>query len=125
MGSEDDVFDGGATGEVGGGMFEAEEDGAGDGGVGEILNGFVEDVAGVEVGGNQDVGMASDSGLSGFFGADARINGGVELHFAIDQDFWEFCSGDLHGLSDSVDGRILATGAEGGETEHGDFGLVV
>jgi len=88
----DDVGDGAAAGEVGNDVVEALEDGAGDSEAGELLEGFVDEVAGVEVGGDEDVGLTGDlvgfgahGGLA-FVEADAGINGGVKLHFSGDEE---------------------------------------
>lgn len=95
---EEDVGDGAAARKVGDGEVEALEDGAGDGKTGELLEGFVKDIAGIEVGGDEDVGLAGDMGevgiirwsvsgpFGGLFGGDGRVEGGVELHFAVDKE---------------------------------------
>ncbi len=84
--SEDDVGDGAAAGEVGDGEIEALEDGAGDGEASKLFEGFVEKVAGVEVGSNEDIGLAGDGGGGEFFGSDGGIESGIELHFAVDKE---------------------------------------
>lgn len=81
---EEDVGDGAAARKVGDGEVEALEDGAGDGETGELFEGFVKDIAGIEVGGDEDVGLAGDGGIWELFGGDGRIDGGVELHFSVD-----------------------------------------
>lgn len=84
--SEDDVGDGAAAGEVGDGEIEALEDGAGDGEASKLFEGFVEEVAGVEVGSNEDIGLAGDGRGGEFFGGDGGVQGGIELHFAVDEE---------------------------------------
>lgn len=50
----------------------------------DLLKSFVEKVTGIEVGGDEDVGLAGDGGIWELFGGDGRIDGGVELHFSVD-----------------------------------------
>lgn len=64
----------------------------------DLLKSFVEKVTGIEVGGDEDVGLAGDRGevgvirwsvsgpFGGLFGGDGRVEGGVELHFAVDKE---------------------------------------
>ena len=61
------------------------DDGAGDGETAELLEGFVKDVAGIEVGSDEDVGLTLQGTIRDFFGGDCGIDGGVELHFAVDK----------------------------------------
>ena len=107
-----DVTLGGAAGEVGDRAIKTLENRADGSGAGELLHGFVEDVAGVEVGADEDVGAAGDGGVGGFFGADFEVDGGVELHFAVDEDvgglFFNVCDGS----AGDVDSGIFAAGAE-------------
>lgn len=88
----DDVGDGAAAGEIGDDMIKTLEDGACDGETGELFKNFVDEVAGIEVGGDEDVGLAGDlvgfgvgEGLT-FVEADARIDCCVELHFSGDDE---------------------------------------
>ncbi len=62
------------------------KDGAGDGEAAKLLEGFVEEIASIKIGGNEDVGMAGDGGIRGFFLADYRIHGGVKLHLSVDEN---------------------------------------
>lgn len=84
----DNVGDGAAAGEVGDDVVETLEDGAGDSEAGELLEDFVDEVTGVEVGGDEDVGLAGNLAGFGvdrgraFAETDAWIDGGVELHFS-------------------------------------------
>lgn len=72
-------------------MVEALENGAGDSKAGELLEYFVDKVAGVEIGSDEDVGTASN--LVGFgvgnklvlVDPDAGVDGGVKLHFSGDE----------------------------------------
>lgn len=114
---EDDVFDGAATGEVGNGELETLENGSSDCEAGKLLESFVENIASVEVGCNEDVGSAGDWGIGGLFLTNARIDGGVELELAVDENGGIFESVDDE-LSVS-DGIVVATAAEGGEREQG------
>ncbi len=68
----------------------------------DLLEGFVEEIARVEIGGDENVGLAGDGRkidvvrwgaggpFGGFFGGDGGAEGGVELHFAVDEkvDGW-------------------------------------
>lgn len=83
---QDDVGGGATAGEVGNGKIEALEDGAGDMEAGDVLEGFVEDVTGVEVGDDEDVGMAGNGRIGEFLLSNFWIYGGVELHFAIQEN---------------------------------------
>lgn len=82
--SEGDVCDSTAAGEVGDRVGEALQDGAGNGVSADLLESFVEEIAGVEIGRDEDVGLAGDGGIWELFGGDGRIDGGVELHFSVD-----------------------------------------
>lgn len=74
------------------------KDGAGGVETADLLEGFVEKVTGVEIGGDENVGLASNRGeigiirrsagspFGGLFGGDGRIESGVELHFAVDEE---------------------------------------
>lgn len=73
-------------------MVETLEDGTGNGEAGELLEDFVDEVARIEVGGDQDVGLAGDLVGFGvgqrltFAQTDTRIDCRVELHFSSDED---------------------------------------
>lgn len=130
LNGKDNVFDGGATGEVRDREVETLEDGASDGEASDLLEGFVDEVAGVEVGGDEDVGAASDGGVGGFFGANAGVDGGVELELAVDEDLFSFREGGVFGFYDGFDGAQLfervigAATTESGERKKGDARLV-
>ena len=81
-----DVFYGTAAREVGGGIIEALEDGAGGGKATKLFKRFVEDVAGVEIGADKDIGLAGDSGMRGFFASNSRVDRGVKLEFAVNEN---------------------------------------
>ena len=51
-----------------------------------MLECFVEEIAGVEIGRDEDVGLAGDGGMRGFLVADSRIDGGIELHFSVNEE---------------------------------------
>lgn len=115
---KDDVFNGAAARKVGNWKFETLEDGAGDSETGELLEGLIENVASVEIGGNEDISLASDGRMGGFFLANAGIDGGVELEFAIDEN-----GRTLEGVDDepSVSDRVVfATATESGERKQGE-----
>lgn len=81
-----DVCDSTAAGEVGDRVGEALQDGAGNGVSADLLESFVEEIAGVEIGRDEDVGLAGDGGMRGFLVADSRIDGGIELHFSVNEE---------------------------------------
>ena len=62
------------------------KNGTGGSEAGEMFEGFVENVTGVEVGGDEDVGATGDTRLGELFLADVGVDGGVELHFSVDYD---------------------------------------
>jgi hypothetical protein len=124
-GDANDFFDGCATGKVGGGFVEAEEELAVGVGFGEAVDEFEGDVAGVEVGEDEDVGAAGDGAAGGFEGADFGDDGGVGLEFAVDLGFEvvfdEVLFGEGGGGGDAF--GVLGLGAAtGGVAEHGDAG---
>lgn len=98
--SKEDIPRGAAAGEVGDGIIEALEDGAGGVETTELLESFVEDVASIKIGNDEDIGLAGDGGetgiirwgagspFGGFFGGDGGVEGGVELHFAVNVEKW-------------------------------------
>lgn len=119
---EDDILDGAATGEVGNGELEPLENGSSDGEAGKLFKSFVENIARIEVGCNEDVGSAGDWGLGRFFLTNARIDGGVELELAVDEHGGIFkCINDELSVSDGI---VVATAVEGGEREQGQAGRV-
>lgn len=85
--SQDNVVDCAAARKVGNREVETLEDGAGDMEAGDLLEGLVEDVAGIEVGDDEDIGVTGDGGIGELFLGDGGIDGGVELHFAVEEDF--------------------------------------
>lgn len=117
---EDDIIKGAAAREVRNGEVEALEDGAGDMEAGDVLKGFVEDVAGIEVGDDEDIGVAGDGGVGEFLLGDGGIDGGVELHFAIEEDFGvlEFLTDGLH----QINCVVVAAATKSRERKQGDAG---
>lgn len=109
-------------------MVETLEDGTGNGEAGELLEDFVDEVARIEVGGDQDVGLAGDLVGFGvgqrltFVETDARIDGSVKLHFSSDEDI--AVRERRQSFLDEVDSRVFAAAAESGEREHGDARVV-
>ncbi len=124
---EEDVGDRAATREIGNREVEALEDGAGDGETGELLESFIEEIAGVEIGGDEDVGAAGDRGVGELFGADAGVNCGVELHFAVDEEGWVGVGGEEslemgEGILHEGDRVVTTAAAGGGEGKQSDAG---
>lgn len=124
----DNVGDGAATREVGDGVVETLEDGAGDGEASELFEDFVDEIARIEVGGDEDVGLAGDlvsfraELIKGaFVKADARVNGSIELHFSSNKNIAIIESSKS--FLDDVDGGIFASTAKGREGEEGDARL--
>ena len=68
--------------------METLDDGAGDGEAAELFEGFVEDVAGIKIWGNQNVGLAFQGAIRGLFFGDTRTNGGVKLDLPVDEPVW-------------------------------------
>lgn len=123
--SPDDVGDGAAAREVGDGTVKPLKDRSSDGKAGELLKDFVNEVARIEIRGDEDVSLTGDLVGFGvgvfrvaFVETNTRIDGGVELHFSGDKDiaFGEACKSFL----DNVDSSIFAAASNGREREHGD-----
>ena len=123
--SPDDVGDGAATREIGDDMVKPLKDRSSDGKAGELLKDFVNEVARIEIRGDEDVSLTGDLVGFGvgvlrvaFVETNTRIDGGVELHFSGDKDiaFGEARKSFL----DNVDSSIFAAAANGREREHGD-----
>ena len=74
---QDDIFDGAAAREIGEGDVEALDDGASTGEAGKLFEGFVEDVARIEIWNDENIGLASNEAFWGLFGGDFGIDGGV------------------------------------------------
>ena len=123
--SPDDVGDGAAAREVGDGTVKPLKDRSSDGKAGELLKDFVNEVARIEIRGDEDVSLTGDLVGFGvgvlrvaFVETNTGIDGGVELHFSGDKDiaFGEARKSFL----DNVDSSIFAAAANGREREHGD-----
>ena len=123
--SPDDVGDGAAAREVGDGTVKPLKDRSSDGKAGELLKDFVNEVARIEIRGDEDVSLTGNLVGFGvgvlrvaFVETNTGIDGGVELHFSGDKDiaFGEACKSFL----DNVDSSIFAAAANGREREHGD-----
>ena len=102
--SPDDVGDGAAAREVGDGTVKPLKDRSSDGKAGELLKDFVNEVARIEIRGDEDVSLTGDLVGFGvgvlrvaFVETNTRIDGGVELHFSGDKDiaFGEACKSFL------------------------------
>ncbi len=63
------------------------EDGASDVEAGDVFKGFIEDIAGVEVGDDENVGVTGHGGIGELFLGDSWVDGGVELHFSVEENF--------------------------------------
>lgn len=126
--SPGDVAGGATAREVRDDVVEALENWAGDGEASDLFEDFVDEVARVEVGGDEDIGLPGDlagfgvGGRLAFVSADTGIDGGVELHFSGDKDITLLK--DCEGFVDEVDSGVFATAAESREGKHGDAGLV-
>ena len=79
--------------------MEALDNRAGTGEAAEALERFVEEVAGVEIGSDENVGLAFDGAGGEFFGGNLGVDGGVELHFAVDEPVGVI-------LSDLIDNEV-------------------
>lgn len=123
--SPDDVGDGAAAGEVGDDMVKPLKNRTGDSEAGELLKDFINEVARIEIGGDEDVSLTGDLVGFGvgvfrvaFVEANTGINGGIELHFSGDK---YVAPGEIRkSFLDNVDSSIFAAAAEGREREHGD-----
>ena len=120
----DNVGDCTATGKFGDDVVEALKTWASDSETSKMFKSFVDEVARVKVGCNKDVGLTSD--LIGFrvwkglalVETDARIDGGIKLHFSSDSNV--AISESSESFLNDVDSGIFASAAECGEGEHGD-----
>ena len=99
--------------------------GAGHGKTAEALQSFVKNVAGIEVGDDEDVGLTSQGARWSLLGGDFGAGSGVELHFAVDEPIGVVSANLLDDGGDFVEVGVLAAGAVGGVGKHGDFGLLV
>ena len=119
----DELGDGRGAAAVADDLLEALEHGAVGIGVREVLDELDADVAHVDVGADEHVGLAGDLALAAdLLGGDLGTDGGVELELAVDLEVGTALLGDLHGCADLVDERALG-GAVGGVGEHGHAGL--
>ena len=94
--------------------MEALNDGAGDSPAGELFEGFVEEIARVEVGGDEDVGLALERGIRGLFGGDGGVYCGFELEFAVDEVIWVGSTDLADDRVDFSEVRVLAAGTMSG-----------
>ncbi len=117
-----DVVGGAAAGEVVEGFGEALEEGAVGGGAAEAFDEFVADVAAVEVGEDEGVGVSGDGRAGGFAGGDGGDEGSVGLEFAVDAELGGAFGDDAEGFLDFGNGGVRGT-AFGGEREKGEGGL--
>lgn len=98
--------------------------GASDGETAELFERFVEDVAGIEIWSDENVGVSLQGAVWGFLGCYLWVDGGVELHFAVDDVIWVGLFDFIYDVVDFVEIRVLAAGAVSGVGKHGDFGLL-
>ena len=117
------VFNSAAAREVGERTVETLDNGAGYVEATELFERFVENIAGIEVGGNKNVSLALQGTFGGFLGGDFRINRGVKLHFAINNPVGVILLDLFDDEMDFVKIGIFAAGAIGGVGEHGNLGL--
>lgn len=110
---EGDIGGSAATGEVGNGEIETLKDGASDRVAGKAFKSFIEEITGVEVGGDEDIGAASNGGTRELFCGDGRVDGSVELHFAVNEDTRVSKSG--FGILHEINRGVVATATVGGE----------
>ena len=101
------------------------DDGASDGEAAETFKGFVEDVARIKIGGDEDVGAAFYGGFGKFFVADFGVDSGVELHFAVDEPVGAILSDLIYAKMDFGEVGIFAAGAVGGVRKHSNARLLV
>ncbi len=119
------VFNGAAAREVGERTVETLDNGAGYVEATELFERFVENITGIEVGGNKNVSLALQGTFGGFLGGDFWINRGIELHFAVDSPIGVILLDLFDNEIDFVEIGVFAAGAIGGVGEHGDFGLII
>ena len=101
------------------------DDGASDSETAELLEGFVEDVAGIEVRSDEDVGAALQRAVWGFLAGDGGINGGVELYFAVDKIVGVMLANLIKTVLVFVKVGVLAAGAVSGIGKEGDTRLLL
>ena len=89
-----------------------------------MLEGFIKDIAGIEVWSDEDVGATFEWATRCFLGRDTGINCGVKLHFSIDEPVGMIGLDAINDVMDFVEVRVFATGTVGGIGKHGDFGLM-
>ena len=87
-------------------------------GAGEALDQLVADVAGLEVGEHEHVGLAGNGGAGSLELGDGGDNSGIELQVAVDGELGSLLLAELHSLLDLL-GDLAASGAHGGVGEHG------
>ena len=98
-------------------------DGAGDGEFAKLFEGFVEDVAGIEIRSDEDVGFPFYGALWSFLASDGGIHGSVELHFAVDEPIGMVLFDLVDDVMNLVEVRVFSAGTIGGVGKHGDAGL--
>ena len=118
-------MDSAAAREVGERRDESLQYGAGASEAAETLEGFIKNIAGVEVGGDKDVGGAHDRAAGYLFGSDGRIDGGVKLHLAVDEPVRVGVPDSLDDGVGFVEVGIFAAGAVGGVGKHSDSRLLI
>lgn len=107
------VGDGAAAGKVGNCVIKTLEDGSGDSKACKLFKDFVDQITGVKVGSDEDIGLSGNFFSFGALGlmilvkADAGVNRGVELHLPSNEQIALFKAGKCF-LND-IDCRILPT----------------
>ena len=69
--------------------------------------------------------MALEGGIWSLFSGDGRINGGVELHFSVNEPVGVVRANFVDDEVDFFEVRIFAARTVGGIGKHGDFGGVL
>lgn len=98
------------------------EDGAGDGEAAKLLERFIKKVTGIKVWGDENVGTTGDRRIGGFFLADLGMDGGVELHFSVDEK--ALFTEKRNNLLRKSNELIASATAESREGEEGDARFV-
>lgn len=124
-GGAEDIIDVSAAANFGAGFLQADDQLAVSACSGDYLEHFGGDIAGVEIGKDEDIGAAGDEAIAEtFLLGDLRIEGGVELEFplkiGIEINGGGFGLGDGEGLSDFENTGMGGFAGVGGEAEEGD-----
>ena len=111
-----------ATGQIIDGRGQALQDGAVGLEAAQALGDLVADVAGLDVGEDEGVGVAGHGRAGELQLAHFGSHGGIELHLAVDGQLGSHFLGHDGSVVAQLHGAALA-GAVGGEAQHGDLGI--